>query len=114
MKKIYIYKDRLNEYQEYPIPKNLDNYHQVEVEDGFDIIGKIYNPNTKTFDKYIVPITWDQIRLQRDEFLKETDWTQLPDVPVATQDKYKNYRQDLRDITENFNTPDDVIFPEKP
>ena len=38
------------------------------------------------------------LRQTRNYLLQLTDWTQLSDVPQLIKDKYKNYRQDLRDI----------------
>ena len=47
-------------------------------------------------------------RQRRDEALQETDWTQTLDAPHddATQQKYRAYRQALRDITTHANWPD--------
>lgn len=55
---------------------------------------------------------WERIRIWRDTELTATDWTQLPDAPVATE-PWALYRQALRDITE-FATPADVVFPVRP
>jgi hypothetical protein len=55
---------------------------------------------------------WERIRIWRDAELTATDWTQLPDTPVATE-PWALYRQALRDITE-FATPADVVFPVRP
>jgi hypothetical protein len=52
-------------------------------------------------------------RAERDALLSATDWTQLPDVPKATRDKWKPYRKDLRDITETNAWPF-AEWPEKP
>jgi hypothetical protein len=54
------------------------------------------------------------IRRIRDQLLVDTDWTQLEDVPQATRDKWKPYRQALRDITETYSSLDDVVWPTKP
>ncbi len=57
-----------------------------------------------------------EIREKRDKLLTETDWTQVTDtvLSVEKQEEYKNYRQALRDITEQEEFPYKVIFPEKP
>ena len=41
----------------------------------------------------------------RNKGLKESDWTQLPDVSLSDYEKelWKKYRQSLRDITEDYN-----------
>ena len=39
-----------------------------------------------------------QLRVIRNQKLAETDWTQNADVPNAISEKYKTYRQELRDL----------------
>jgi len=66
-------------------------------------------------DIYLDP-KWFQILAQRNDLLKETDWTQLPDVELTVEQVslWREYRQKLRDITKDFTNPDDVVFPTKP
>jgi len=52
------------------------------------------------------------IREQRNSLLQETDWMALSDVTIT--DAWKEYRQELRDITLQPTFPDEVIWPEKP
>lgn len=61
-------------------------------------------------------VKWTIIKSYRDYFLQSSDWTQLSDVPLSLEEKtsWAEYRQNLRDITENFENADDVVFPEKP
>lgn len=56
---------------------------------------------------------WEEIKRERNRRLKETDWTQLPDVPEETRQRYVAYRQALRDITEQPD-PAAIVWPEKP
>jgi hypothetical protein len=42
--------------------------------------------------------TIHHVRLQRNYLLSICDWTQLPDVPDATQALWRSYRQALRDL----------------
>lgn len=58
---------------------------------------------------------WDNIRVQRNILLSESDWTQLGDVSLSDvkKEEWRLYRQSLRDIT-NFDSPDHVIWPNKP
>jgi hypothetical protein len=51
---------------------------------------------------------------KRASLLASTDWTQLPDVPAATQQKYVAYRQALRDITTQAGYPTTITWPELP
>lgn len=65
---------------------------------------------------YTVIGGWDRIRRRRFELLSECDWTQLPDAVLTLQERqaWQDYRQALRDIPQDFATPQDVIFPVKP
>ena len=59
---------------------------------------------------------WQRIKDQRTIILLETDWTQLLDCPLEAEkiEEFKTYRQTLRDIPQDFENPDDVVWPEKP
>ena len=55
------------------------------------------------------------LRSRRNNLLAETDFYALSDVTMS--DEIKQYRQDLRDITEGLSTKEEVIaveFPTKP
>lgn len=54
-----------------------------------------------------------QVRTQRDNLLKQCDWTQVPDSPV-NKEAWAIYRQALRDITNQSGFPTDVFWPTKP
>ena len=54
------------------------------------------------------------LRELRDKRLAETDWTQGADVPSSIKDAYVTYRQALRDITNTYNNPRTVVWPDKP
>lgn len=58
-------------------------------------------------------VKWGQIRIWRDEELRLSDWTQLPDAPVDKL-SWAEYRQALRDLPLQDVSPDKVKFPEKP
>jgi hypothetical protein len=51
---------------------------------------------------------------QRNALLAGSDWTQLPDVPLATKAIWAIYRQALRDITDQPGYPYGVIWPTPP
>lgn len=59
---------------------------------------------------------WQQIKQERARLLAESDWSVMPDSPLSEGKKqeYKKYRQDLRNLPQNFSNPDDVIFPSLP
>ena len=56
----------------------------------------------------------EELRQLRNRRLEETDWTQNPDVPEATREKWTEYRQALRDITINNSTVFGITWPEPP
>jgi len=53
-------------------------------------------------------------RSQRDQLLAASDWTQLPDVPIATKQLWVDYRQQLRDVTSQSGYPFNVVWPTPP
>jgi len=59
---------------------------------------------------------WDAVRAERDRLLGASDWTQVADAPLSSADKqaWQDYRQTLRDVPQDFDTPDDVVWPETP
>jgi len=58
---------------------------------------------------------WAKIRGIRNNLLKETDWTVLPDAPFQPEQKQKwiDYRQSLRDIT-NQSDSNNITWPIAP
>lgn len=59
--------------------------------------------------------TWDDIRLIRSVLLTEADYlvNTAEDNGIDTT-SYRSYRQSLRDITELYESPDLVVWPQKP
>jgi hypothetical protein len=56
----------------------------------------------------------EQIRINRDELLKHSDWTQLTHVPDTIKQEWSTYRQMLRDITKQKGFPQKVVWPKEP
>lgn len=54
-----------------------------------------------------------RMRYQRDQLLKESDWSQIADVPVDKQ-AWADYRQQLRDFPITWIPSDTVQFPDTP
>lgn len=54
------------------------------------------------------------VRQQRDALLTQSDWTQLEDSPLKDDTAWLNYRQALRDITEQPGFPEEIIWPKAP
>jgi len=59
---------------------------------------------------------WKIIRAERDKLLRESDYLILADAPVDETQKqeWTTYRQVLRDIPQDYDSPDEVVYPDKP
>lgn len=55
-----------------------------------------------------------EIKSRRLSLLFQSDWTQLPDVPLAARDAWASYRQALRDITTQPGFPLNIVWPTPP
>ncbi|MBS7253502.1 tail fiber assembly protein [Flavobacterium branchiicola] len=55
------------------------------------------------------------LRTTRNALLMDSDWTQVEDAPLPEEKKiaWKNYRQELRDLTDLEDTAS-IVWPEKP
>lgn len=74
----------------------------------------VFDYATKTWTDPRTPETqWPVVRSQRDALLAQSDWTQLPDVPLATKERWAIYRQALRDVTLQPD-PFRVVWPVAP
>ena len=51
---------------------------------------------------------------KRKKLLASSDWTQMPDVLLATKTAWATYRQALRDITKQSGYPTNIIWPTSP
>lgn len=96
---------------------------EIPLQEGQSIIEGIYDVETyKIIDGEAVEQVVDffpTIRIQRNELLKESDWTQLNDCPLSDLKKqeWATYRQELRDLPslyQSANNIADVIFPNIP
>lgn len=59
---------------------------------------------------------WAAIRTRRDQLLRATDFTQLPDFPATDEQRAEvaAYRKALRDIPEQGEEPSKVVWPVLP
>lgn len=62
---------------------------------------------------FVTEAAWAVVRAKRNVLLQQTDWTQLPDVPFLTKQDWAEYRQALRDIT-NQQNPLNILWPLQP
>ena len=60
----------------------------------------------------IATINLEDLRSERNRLLAETDWWMMPDRTAT--DEQITYRQTLRDITDTYNSINDVVWPTKP
>lgn len=91
-----------------------DDYGTLEWHDG-NTVPKPSKEELEFHDAEVkVLVEWDRIRERRNKLLRASDWSQLVDVPKATQTKWKKYRHELRELPQFFDDPDFVVFPEKP
>jgi len=74
---------------------------------NFTILPKYDTPEPTEEEKM------EALRRERNKLLQETDYWAAPDTPDMTQEQI-SYRQKLRDIPQNYNSLDDVVWPEKP
>lgn len=56
------------------------------------------------------------VRAERQMRLTSCDWTQVGDAPLTVEVKaaWATYRQALRDLTEDYASPDVVVWPTRP
>ena len=59
---------------------------------------------------------WARVRAERDRLLTACDWTQVADAPLSASEKqaWADYRQALRDIPQEQDDPDSIVWPEQP
>ena len=55
------------------------------------------------YDEEITKYPMTLLRLQRNQRILSTDWSQLGDVPVGIKTTYESYRQALRDLPASAN-----------
>jgi hypothetical protein len=75
----------------------------------------VVNGTVMAIDTVIIK-TWEDIRKERSIKLAACDWTQLLDTAMTDpkRQEWAVYRQALRDITERYATPDEVVWPRIP
>lgn len=61
-------------------------------------------------------IAWQQLRDDRDQLLRETDWRVLPDSPLTdkARDAWVEYRAKLRDLPTKTTNPAKAKWPSEP
>ena len=106
-----------------PQPQTTPQYETV-VRQGVDeikgkwfkkyVIGPIFN-NQEEEDSYRLNIDTQVskgIRINRNNLLSKSDWMGCSDVVMS--DEWRQYRQQLRDISNQEGFPHNVVWPEEP
>ena len=70
------------------------------------------NDSLTLIDRPVI-ITWEMIRDKRNGLLDKSDYTQVPDFP-GDKAAWASYRQELRDIPQTFDKPEQVVWPWPP
>lgn len=77
--------------------------------------GKVYNVKvisiTTEEQTILINKQWGEVRVQRDNLLKDTDWRASSDLTLSNE--WKTYRQALRDITTQSD-PFNITWPSTP
>lgn len=82
--------------------------------DGF--VKNAYELVDKTAEEIDIEALSKEVRKERDELLKGSDWTQFNDSPLVEEEKtaWATYRQLLRDISSQSDFPIEITWPTKP
>lgn len=112
----------LNENESYIDGLSNDDYNFFYVENSslvpfpdkpnewcvFDYTTKSWVEDFNLASKYVIS--------KRNQLLYESDWTQLPNGPltIQQQQQWADYRQQLRDITDQQGYPFNVVWPVQP
>ena len=78
-------------------------------------IETLNNSNMFPTDKFEIEMI--NLRHKRNRLLTESDWTVLPDSPIANKTAWQTYRTELRDLTNGLTTVEQVeavTWPTKP
>lgn len=56
-------------------------------------------------------VTWEEIRVYRNNLLKNSDHNILPDMPESLQQQWNDWRQSLRDIPQSYGSSSKADIP---
>jgi Phage tail assembly chaperone protein len=72
------------------------------------------NPVLKKRPEPSLKDKWLRVKMEVARLLYDTDYVMLIDVPCSNIDEFKKYRDELRNISSTFSSPENIIYPEKP
>jgi hypothetical protein len=96
-----------------------NNYTKIVSEETPMLIEGVYYQNwviTDASQELIntrLETKWNEVRDIRNQLLLECDWTQLSDIPTEIKSVWTEYRQNLRDISNQID-PFNIEWPIKP
>ena len=96
-----------------------NNYTKIVSEETPILIEGVYYQNwviTDASQELIntrLETKWNEVRDIRNQLLLECDWTQLSDIPTEIKSVWTEYRQNLRDISNQID-PFNIEWPIKP
>lgn len=75
----------------------------------------VFDYETKSWVADVVQAS-ETVLSQRFNLLSQSDWTQIPNGPLTTEKQaaWADYRQELRDITQQSGYPFNVVWPVAP
>ena len=74
-----------------------------------------YEEFKKVYDNVVhIIIPFENLRVKRNELLKDMDWTQTNDLGLENEEEWVAYRQALRDLPSITEDPETPIWPEPP
>lgn len=96
------------------IPEDTSNKDWIEYLEWTTVSGNVADPQYT--EQEIEDMEWAEVRANRDVFLTASDWSQLADSPMGAEEvvNWATYRQDLRDIPQDYSTVSGIVWPEAP
>lgn len=98
------------------VPVSTEEHRRLLTGNG---AGQVITPDESGYPILTEPVIsdetkWEQIRIERNALLDESDYTQMSDYNLNTKIEWAEYRQTLRDITDVFHNPGDMVWPMSP
>lgn len=80
---------------------------------NYDAVENIFGIPAAVLQAALIADAWELIRAERDRRIAATDYTQMPDSPLTAEQRqaFAAYRQALRDIPQDHESPDAVAWP---
>jgi len=94
------------------------NYNDISISNTIHLASTPYMTDEQKarYEQYDIEQAWPNVRSKRNVLLKQCDWVMLEGVPISDEKKQEwvEYRKALRDIPQNFETIESIIWPRTP